>query len=192
MNFSEFNNPKIKKLIAIYAVILCASLLVVLIVHTASNNRSEKIETIFAGYNENLTSEQLRDLIFEEQEKEQTVEQRYESVIAQIAIDNPNKEISLQDENDIQRNLPKGVTYYELKNRLIEKGFEFIGFESSIILPNSSSNSAEIKNIVDDLKIKYPDKKIGWAEEQEIRKNLPSYIYFTSVKDEMLKQGFEF
>ncbi|MGV8130933.1 MAG: hypothetical protein ACP5N7_02410 [Candidatus Pacearchaeota archaeon] len=119
--------------------------------------------------------------------------QRYKDYITKIEEKYPDKTLSTLDESWITNNLPTGVNFYKLKPLLIADGFEFIGYESNSFNSSTSKDySKEISELVKGFKTDYPDLEISAYEEMQLRRNIPSYITYTSVKDEMLKQGFKF
>lgn len=123
-----------------------------------------------------------------EQQKLQT---KYNEIASKVALDNPDKTISSQYETYIRNNLSVELNYLTLKEILLERGFTFIGFESSLNVAKNEK-AEKIESIVDGLEEKYLDKSINFNEEQDIRRNLPSNIFFNEVKDVMLERGFEF
>lgn len=117
--------------------------------------------------------------------------QRYYDYAEKIAEKYPDKKISTQDQLYITNNLPYGVNFIKLKPLLISQGFEFTRYEG-INTIQSEDHSKEVEEIVKNLKSEYSDLQINYSEEFAIRRNIPSYIQFNDVKDEMLKQGFKF
>jgi hypothetical protein len=103
----------------------------------------------------------------------------------------PDKTINYNEEFNIMNNLPADISYERVKDALLEKGYEFVGYENDYLSSNTEKTT-EMKKIVNKIVNQNPEKIITAQESSEIQKNLPSNIFYFEIKDELLKLGFKF
>lgn len=93
----------------------------------------------YSGYQSSYEAEQemrRQSLIAEQARKQELIKKQYEDAIAKVKSDNPDKKLSWDDESYIRANIPTTLNYFTLKDMLLERGFEFIGYQSKIYNSN--------------------------------------------------------
>lgn len=121
---------------------------------------------------------------------QQTLDEKYATYIDKMISDHNGMIINSFYETEIIKNTPYGLSYAVVKQKLLAMGYTFAEYYEKSALEEQEDN--KITTIVKDLETKYPDKTINSNEEFDIRRNLPSTISYSTIKDAMLEKGFEF